>query len=660
LSRAAGIRVLAALPFVLPGVLLAWLSFDAGGYFARDTAVAAIVVGIVLGVRVVLADRPFAGFTWPAAAAAVSLALLGGWAWLSGSWSDSEGRALFELNRILFYLLLFVLLASIQRTDATMRWLVRGLALGALVVGGCALVTRTLPDVWATAPDVANDRLSYPLTYWNALGAIIGIGTLLCFALTCDLRERLAVRIAAAGALPVLGAALLFTFSRGSMALVVFGLLAIAAGARTRGVLSGLVPLAAAAVALAAAYSADLLASDEPTSAAATSQGHEVFTAVVLCALAAMAMRWTMYLQLDRRKRRVRPERQALPARRWAAVGLVAALCVAGAGLAAGGAAALDRQYDRFVQGGVIQDEGDLRERLVNPGNNGRIAQWRVAERGFQADRVKGEGAGTYRLLWDRWREKEYQLEDAHSLYLEMLAELGLVGLLLLAVPMVIALVALARRCRGPARVPAVGLFAAAAFWVVHAGIDWDWEMPAVTLAFFAAGGAALAAAPRAEDARPRTSLLARVPVLVVLAALLVIPAFVTASERPALRAKQAFDRRDCATTTREAERSVDVLAVRSEPYELLGYCALREGRAADGLAAMTEAVERDPHNWRVHYGLSLALAVNERDPRPAIKVARRLNPREHLAYDVSDAFSKTTDPRSWKRRALRARLPRN
>jgi hypothetical protein len=183
--------------------------------------------------------------------------------------------------------------------------------------------------------------------------------------------------------------------------------------------------------------------------------------------------------------------------------------------------------------------------------------------------------------------------------------------------------------------------------------------MPAVTLAFFAAGGAALAAPP-ADEQPPRLGLLPRVPILVALVALLAVPALIMASERSARAAKQALERGDCATATRKAQSAADILSVRSEPHEVLGYCALRDGRAGEGLAAMRTAVERDPHNWRVHYGLSLALAVSERDPRPAIKVARRLNPLESLAYDVSDSFSKTTDPQSWRRRALSARHPKN
>ena len=72
---------------------------------------------------------------------------------------------------------------------------------------------------------------------------------------------------------------------------------------------------------------------------------------------------------------------------------------------------------------------------------------------------------------------------DAHSLYLETLAELGLVGLgllvLVLAPP-------LAGAFRGASAAAAGGYVA----FLVHAGVDWDWEMPAVTIAGLFCGAA--------------------------------------------------------------------------------------------------------------------------------------------------------------------------
>jgi hypothetical protein len=78
---------------------------------------------------------------------------------------------------------------------------------------------------------------------------------------------------------------------------------------------------------------------------------------------------------------------------------------------------------------------------------------------------------------------------DAHSLYLETLAELGLVGLGLLALALAPPLLAAFRGASGGAGAAAAGGYVAFLF---HAGVDWDWEMPAVTVAGLLCGAAAL------------------------------------------------------------------------------------------------------------------------------------------------------------------------
>jgi O-antigen ligase len=81
---------------------------------------------------------------------------------------------------------------------------------------------------------------------------------------------------------------------------------------------------------------------------------------------------------------------------------------------------------------------------------------------------------------------------DAHSLYLETLAELGVIGFAFLLAFMAgtaAAVVRLYRVAPGPATALAGGLAA----WAVHAGLDWDWEMPAVTLPALMLGAAAIA-----------------------------------------------------------------------------------------------------------------------------------------------------------------------
>ncbi len=81
-------------------------------------------------------------------------------------------------------------------------------------------------------------------------------------------------------------------------------------------------------------------------------------------------------------------------------------------------------------------------------------------------------------------------VRDAHSLYLETAAELGVVGLALLLCALGAPLVA-AVAARDRTRVATAA--AAYVVFLVHAGLDWDWEMPVTVLAGLACGAAVLA-----------------------------------------------------------------------------------------------------------------------------------------------------------------------
>jgi len=89
---------------------------------------------------------------------------------------------------------------------------------------------------------------------------------------------------------------------------------------------------------------------------------------------------------------------------------------------------------------------------------------------------------------------------NAHSLYLETLGEVGIAGSVLLGAALAPPLVAGARARRDPLALAALAAYAA---WLVHAALDWDWELPAVTLAALACAGAVLVAARSDEDLRP-------------------------------------------------------------------------------------------------------------------------------------------------------------
>ena len=109
-----------------------------------------------------------------------------------------------------------------------------------------------------------------------------------------------------------------------------------------------------------------------------------------------------------------------------------------------------------------------------------RYAFWDVALEGFARDPVRGTGSGGFAVDWRRQPGRPESAVDAHSLYIETLSELGLVGAAALLMFLAGVLVATARLY---ALDPAVATGPAAAMlvWAVHAGLDWDWEMPALT-----------------------------------------------------------------------------------------------------------------------------------------------------------------------------------
>lgn len=640
---------------LLPGALVVFLGFQSGAFLPGPVALTAVALAVALMVRLTIAERPWGAISPGFAAGAAALGLLAAWTLLSANWSDAPARAIIEYDRVLLFLLGFLVVGALGRTPQRLRWAVRGLALAALALCLCGLITRLAPDVWAIRSDAAEDRLNYPVGYWNALGLLAAIGLLLAFALTCDDREHPAVRVLAAAALPVLGPTLLLTFSRGAVAAGAVGLLVLLVAARPRALLSGaIVALPAVAVAVMAAYGADLLASDHPTTPSATAQGHDVALVVAICVLLAAAARAAL-LPLDRRLAALRgPAAPRRPAVLAGAAGAFVVIAVVGA-VAAGAPAALDRQYERFVEGNTIEQQS-LRERLTNPDNHGRIEQWRVALDAFSAEPLRGRGAGTYALEWDRERPDSYNVEDAHSLYVEVLGELGIVGLALVGVALLLVLGAFAARARGPDRVVGGALLGAGVAWVLHAGVDWTWEMPVITLWLFAVGGLALAAPAEAPPARG-VAPAARIVMALGCLALALVPAQVFLSEGALRDAARASAAGDCATAIDRALRSTSALGVRPEPFIVLGYCDVRIGRTDLALRALDNAVRRDPDNWEGHYGRALVRAAAGLDPRPELRTAQRLNPLQPLVFRATRLFA-GGGPQQWRRRALTARLP--
>jgi O-antigen ligase len=166
-----------------------------------------------------------------------------------------------------------------------------------------------------------------------------------------------------------------------------------------------------------------------------------------------------------------------------AAVAIVAAVGVALA-LAASG-----EDYGRVDSSGA--------GRLGTVESN-RYEYWRVAAVVLADHPIAGHGSGSFRVDWLRERDIRERVADAHSLYVETAAELGLLGLAALGLFLAgIGLAAAAALRRG--RAEAVGPAAVVVAWALNTGIDWHWEMPAVTLVALACAARLIALGERTD-----------------------------------------------------------------------------------------------------------------------------------------------------------------
>ena len=137
--------------------------------------------------------------------------------------------------------------------------------------------------------------------------------------------------------------------------------------------------------------------------------------------------------------------------------------------------------------------------------DSNRYRYWRVSLDTFAERPLLGIGSGAFVVEWLQQRDVDDPTREPHSLPLGTLAELGLVGLAALLV-FVLGLGAVARHewRRDPAL--ATGPVAVLMLFAAHSAIDWDWEMPALTLLALALGAALVAWADMAGPAatRPR------------------------------------------------------------------------------------------------------------------------------------------------------------
>ena len=119
-------------------------------------------------------------------------------------------------------------------------------------------------------------------------------------------------------------------------------------------------------------------------------------------------------------------------------------------------------------------------QRLQSISTN-RSRYWSVAVDAFAATPIAGNGSGSFRSLWLRHRNGQQPALNAHSLELEVAAELGILGLLSLLLVFSGAWI----RSRSLIRfLPGslAGAMGAGVLFLAHSAVDWDFQIPGLML----------------------------------------------------------------------------------------------------------------------------------------------------------------------------------
>jgi hypothetical protein len=640
--------------WLLTIAIVAYLGLDGGGYdlVVRNQVGIAVWWGVLVCAAVGV--LPVA---WPSRAGRVAVALFAGfvvWTAVASTWSVSSERSLQDLSQVACYLGLFVLGLVIHRDrERAIRWTVSAVAAAIVIIAAAALLSSLRPGTFPSSQQTVavlpgtRGRLAWPLNYWNGLAALMALGLPLVLAVACSAR-RIAVQAAAAAAVPIVALCAYLTFSRGGEVAAGVGLIAFFAltGERIPKLATALITAAGSAVLIDGASHRSAI-ENGLTNATARHQGGQLLIELVLvCAGTALAQagvglavrhgttpRW---LRVSRSRARL----------------LLAAAIVVGAAIAvaAGAPSRLSHTWQDFKQPYATALAHNQLGRFGVASGNGRYQLWQAAVDAADKRLVRGWGPGTFALLWPPRASIYNPVQNAHSLYLETLAEEGVIGLALLVSFLAVVIgggMWAAARAQYEARTQAAGAFAACAAFVVSAVVDWVWQLSVLPCAFLLLGAALLAPPKRravirseAAEAGPDPSggpssggrwrvWSARGAIVVIALACLLVIAWPLA-ETTALRSSQAAAASgDTAKALSDAQSAARLEPGAASPQLQIALLLETEHRLAPAIVRAHRATRDEPLNWGAWLVLSRLHdeAGHRGQALRAFERARSLNP---------------------------------
>jgi UDP-GlcNAc:undecaprenyl-phosphate GlcNAc-1-phosphate transferase len=626
-------------------------------YYASSVWVP-IGLGLVLASVVAVVARPNRP-SGPAALALGGLLGLGVWSLASTAWAESVENAVVSGNRWLLYGALLLLMLVLVRGERRSAVLVGATALGVIAVAVSVLLRLLGSD---PASLFLGGRLNSPLGYINGEGCLFVMGFWLCMAAAESRRALLAG--SAAGLATLMACLALLSQSRGTALAMLGSLIVVVALApgRPRRVYGMMVVAAGLAAA-----APDLLQVYDHAAVGATPVGvaHAAGRAALLSAVAAGALWGLLTAGWQRARAGTVLAVRARTAGSWLLVlPVVLALAVA-----AVSAHRIERdisnQWHAFIH---LNEAGDTgapastagQTRLLSGAGN-RYDYWRIAWADWRANPVLGVGAGNYPVSYYQLRATTEDIEQPHSIELQALSELGLVGGLLLVVFIAGAGWGAVRMRRHAARSPlsqalmvgGLGVFVA---WLVQTSVDWMQLLPGLT-AIALAGVAVLVAPRRRLDPGERTVAPSRLgrtlagrPALALGASAVIVTLIVAGAslsreglaEIYLVRAQNELDAHPAAALT-DANRSLDFDSDNVQTFYVKSAAFAHFSQAAAAEAALNEAAAREPDNF-VTWALLGDIAVR----RGKLTEARRDYGRAHLLDPRDPTLQQlASDPRS-------------
>jgi O-antigen ligase len=566
----------------------------------------------------------------PAAFALVGLALLCAWSYLSIGWSESPDGALSEAGRWLLYTAAFAVFLLLLRTRFDASVLLAVAASGVLVVGLYVVVTMIAGD----GPGLFfRGRLNDPVGYVNGEAGVLLMG-LWPLAAVAERRHPWLSPTAIAGA-TLLASLLVLSQARGvAFAAAVSGvalLLVVPGRAARLWVL--LLILAGVGVAL-----GPLL--DVYNGGAAGPLSESIVRRAGYSALAGATiagMLWAIAIQAEHAISRRSPASRRLLGRAGRIALVVALVVGVGAAVAFGGAIA--RGVDRNVHAFVHLNANQGSSRFLSGGGH-RYDYWRIALDEFRDHPIRGVGAGGYGPGYFVARRTNEDIRQPHSVELQTLAELGLVGAAALALALLALLAGFVRLARiGRAglweRTAAVAAGGAFLAWLAQTSVDWLHLLPGVTGIALAAASVLCAPWLRRDawaiDSRAAAVAAAAVVALVAVAGALAVARPVLADHALSQARRQL--RSDPRSALHNANEALTLNRYDLSAYYLKAATYARFDDYASARAVLLQAVRREPRNF-LTFALLGDLATRRGDRRLATaeyRRAARLNPRDQV-----------------------------